>query len=123
MLESLSGLKTCNFIQKRLQHRCFPVNIAEFLRIAVFIEHFWWLLECRAITLNQIQVASAAFLRCSFRKIFPNSWSIERRISTAESDLSRVAPVTLLLSLSVINNFLEILQEFEENSFQYKKQL
>ena len=44
-------------------------------------------------------------------------------MSTAESDLSRVAPVTLLLSLSVINNFLEILQEFEENSFQYKKQL
>ena len=22
----------CNFIKKRLQHRCFPVNIAKFLR-------------------------------------------------------------------------------------------
>ena len=29
-LESLSGLKACNFIQKRLQHRCFPVNFAKF---------------------------------------------------------------------------------------------
>ena len=25
-------LQTCNFIKKRLQHRCFPVNIAKFLR-------------------------------------------------------------------------------------------
>ena len=29
----------------------------------------------------------------------------------------------LLLSLSVMNNFLEILQEFQKNSFQYIKQL
>ena len=29
-----SGLKVCNFIKKRLQHRCFPVNIAKFLRTA-----------------------------------------------------------------------------------------
>ena len=36
VLESLfnkaAGLKACNFIKKRLQHRCFPVNIAKFLR-------------------------------------------------------------------------------------------
>ena len=30
----VSGLTKCNFIQKRLQHRCFLVNIAKFLRIA-----------------------------------------------------------------------------------------
>ena len=59
----------------------------------------------------------------SFRKIFPNSCSIGRRISTVEGDLSRFAPAKLLLSLSVMDNFLEILQEFKENSFQYKKQL
>ena len=40
-----------------------------------------------------------------------------------ESDLSRVAPAALLLSLSVMENFQEILQEFKENSFKYKKQL
>ena len=26
------GLEVCNFIKKRLQHRCFLVNIAKFLR-------------------------------------------------------------------------------------------
>ena len=110
----------CNFIQKKLQ-RCFPVNISEFLRIAIFIEHLWWLLQYRVITLKQVQVASSAFLRCSFRKIFLNFWIIGRRTSTAESDLSRIAPAALLLSLFVMDNFLEILQEFKENSFQYKK--
>ena len=38
MLDSLfnkvSGLKACNFIKKRLQRKCFSVNIAKFLRTA-----------------------------------------------------------------------------------------
>ena len=119
----VAGLKACNFIQKKLRQRCFALNIVEFLRIAIFIEHVWWLLECRVITLKQVQVISAAILRCSFRKIFLNSRSIGRRLSTAESNLSRVAPVRLLLSLFVMDNFLEILQEFKESSFQYKKRL
>ena len=85
------------------------MNIAEYSRIAIFIEHLWWLLEYRVITLKEVQVASAAFLRWFFRKIFLNSWSIGRRRSTAESDLSRVAPATLLVSFSVMDNFLEIL--------------
>ena len=127
MLESLftktAGLQICNFIKKRIQHRCFPVNIAEFLRIAVFIEQLWWKLECRVITFKHVQVVSAAFLRSSFKKIFLNNWSNGKRISTAESDLSRVAPATLLLSLSVMDNFLEILLEFQKNSFEYNKQL
>ena len=33
-----------NFIKKRLQHRCFPANIAKFLRTTFFIQHLWWLL-------------------------------------------------------------------------------
>ena len=48
VLESLfnkvGGLKTWNFIIKRLQRRCFPVNIAKFLR-AFFMEHLQWLLQ------------------------------------------------------------------------------
>ena len=27
--------KACNFIKKRLQHRCFPVNIAKYLRTPI----------------------------------------------------------------------------------------
>ena len=48
MLESLfnivSGLQACNFIKKRLQHRCFLVNIANFLRTVFFVENLRWLL-------------------------------------------------------------------------------
>ena len=39
VLESLfnkvAGLQPCNFIKKRLQHMCFPVNIAKFLRTPI----------------------------------------------------------------------------------------
>ena len=31
----LEGLKACNFIKKRLKGRCFPVNIAKFLRAPI----------------------------------------------------------------------------------------
>ena len=43
MLESLfnkvADPKFYNFIKKRLQHRCFPVNIAKFLKTPYFEEH------------------------------------------------------------------------------------
>ena len=35
----LISLKVCNFIKKRLQHRCFPVKFAKFLRTPFFTEH------------------------------------------------------------------------------------
>ena len=38
-LIKLHALKTCNFIKKRLQHRCFPVNIGKVLRTPIFGEH------------------------------------------------------------------------------------
>ena len=47
MLDKLfwkTALKAYNFIKKRLQQRCFPVNIAKFLWTAFFIEHLLWLL-------------------------------------------------------------------------------
>ena len=42
---------------------------------------------------------------------------------TTESDWGKVAPTTLLKSLFVMGNFLNIFQEFSTNIFQYKKQL
>ena len=54
MLESLLNKVACiqasYFIQKRIQHRWFPVNIAKFLLTAFFIEHLQWLF---LITFNQ----------------------------------------------------------------------
>ena len=46
----LIKLQACNFIKKRLQHRCFPVNIAEFTRTP---------------TLKNIYVLSEFFLQWS----------------------------------------------------------
>ena len=34
LFNEAAGLKAFNFIKKRLQHRCFPVNIAKFLKTA-----------------------------------------------------------------------------------------
>ena len=46
MLDSLfnnvAGLQTRNIIKKCLQHRCFPVNVANFLRTAISMYHLWW---------------------------------------------------------------------------------
>ena len=33
--DKVAGLKVCNFTKKRLQPRCFPANIAKFLRAAI----------------------------------------------------------------------------------------
>ena len=45
---------------------------------------------------GEIQIASTVFLRRSLRKKIQNSWIIQRRIFTVESDLSKATPVTLL---------------------------
>ena len=34
----LAGFKTYNFLKKRLRRRCFPVNIAKFLRILILMK-------------------------------------------------------------------------------------
>ena len=39
LFNKVAGLKDCNFIKKRLQHRCFPVKFANFLRTPFFTEH------------------------------------------------------------------------------------
>ena len=43
LFNELAGLQACKFIKKKLQHRCFPVNIAKFLRAAFAIEFHQWL--------------------------------------------------------------------------------
>ena len=39
-----SCLRPATLLKKRLEHRCFPVNFAKFLRTPFFTEHLWWLL-------------------------------------------------------------------------------
>ena len=44
LFNNVAGLQTRNFIKKRFQHRCFPVNFAKLLKATFFTEHFRWLL-------------------------------------------------------------------------------
>ena len=41
----VAGLQACNFIKKRLRHKCFSVNFAQFLRTPFVIEHLRWPLQ------------------------------------------------------------------------------
>ena len=44
LYEQKQSPQACNFIKKRLWHRCFPVNFAKFPRTPFFTEHLRWLL-------------------------------------------------------------------------------
>ena len=44
LFNKYAGLKACNFIKKRLQHRYFPVKFAKFLRTPFFTEYIRQLL-------------------------------------------------------------------------------
>ena len=44
LFNRLVGFKTCNFLKKRLRIRCFPVNIAKFLRTLILMKIFQQLL-------------------------------------------------------------------------------
>ena len=35
LFNKVAGLQVCNFIEMRLQHRCFPVNTTKFLRTPI----------------------------------------------------------------------------------------
>ena len=44
-ISKVADLICCNFIKKRLKHRCFPVRFAKLLRTLFFTEHLQWLLS------------------------------------------------------------------------------
>ena len=57
----VSGLKSGSLIKKRLQHRCFPVKNAKFLRAAFYIEHLRWLV-LNLINAKRYEVSSMLFI-------------------------------------------------------------
>ena len=88
----VAGLKTYNFIKKRLWHRCFPVNIANLLRTAFFIGHLWWLL------LDFLQ----NLLKTTLKK---KKFSVE-----FFSEISKKSFLSLCCSVSKNNSFTDFLQ-------------
>ena len=57
----------CNFIKKKLQHRCFPVNFVKFLRIPFFTEHLRWLI----LSFMRCNFEPKIFLECALSLSFP----------------------------------------------------
>ena len=53
VFSKVASMKACNFIKKRLQHRCFSVNIKLFKKISIK-EHQRWLLLYLKLTGNLI---------------------------------------------------------------------
>ena len=44
LFNQVEGLRTCNFVEKRFQHRSFSVNIAKFLKMLILKKICWRLL-------------------------------------------------------------------------------
>ena len=75
----------CNFIKKKPQHRCFPVNIAKFLRTAFF---FWLLLFYDVIIVNSVRHCKG-FWKITILKIldnFENAFFIEYNYDEVKMD-------------------------------------
>ena len=60
-------------LEKWLQHRCFPVNFAKFLRTTVFIEHLWMLLLSLGGASNTLQ---NIYIKLFFVKMKSNQKSL-----------------------------------------------
>ena len=65
----------CNFIKKRLQHRCFPANIAKFLKALVLKNICELLLKRFPLRINNKQAAyeGAIFSKKLNKNTFSNS--------------------------------------------------
>ena len=48
-------LQACNFIKRRLQHKCFPLNTATFVRTSILKNICWRLLAAASDFLKQLQ--------------------------------------------------------------------
>ena len=98
------GLQSCDFIEKRHQHRCFPVSIAKFLRTAFSIEYLWLLLLSFLQNLLKITVKkiisqsrfSHKFLRNNFLEGVHTRSSWDETRSGTKSSLSMVKCLLLL---------------------------
>ena len=61
--------EACNFIKKRLWHRCFPVYFAKFLKTPFLTEHFRWLLLSLLVLLYSWGTKIRKFITFYFHSI------------------------------------------------------
>ena len=99
---------TCNFIKRRLWRRCFPMNVAKFLRTPSLIEHFQWLLllfwsHCRVLlTILQLTVSVVNWSQVLFLWIV--QFNLEAALQTnrvIEYDVKKSSKSNLTMLLNV----------------------
>ena len=73
MLESLlnkvAALQDCNFTKKRLQHRCFPVNVVKFFWTPILKNIFRTAASVHFEIKRRIQHPAVKYLRCFCKKL------------------------------------------------------
>ena len=102
LFNKVAGLTACDFIKKRLRRRCFPVNIARFLRTGFFTEHLRWLLLTNndplsgtRLTHMQIQIQVPTMAPSSFAILRSDSFrSSDRRCSIEKRVIKKFAKLT-----------------------------
>ena len=102
MLESLFnkvvGLKACNFIKRRLQHKCFPVKFAKCLRVPFLQNLFsrvpffcktanffgslllWTAREYQKYWIWMVQMVKNSENFCYLKKLFPDAQKLQSHI-------------------------------------------
>ena len=63
LFNKLQAFKACDFIKKRLQHRCFAMNIAKCLR-KTFIEQLRWLFLSETDQRNVYWLYKVSYVNC-----------------------------------------------------------
>ena len=83
LFNKVAGLKICNIIKKRLQHRCFPVKFCTFLRTPFFTEYLRWLLLERVIKKNNEEVSLFGMVRVGMERYLSGNLSHDYQFAVA----------------------------------------
>ena len=90
------SLKSYNFNKKRLLQRCFPVNIKKFLKTALFIEYFWWLLlyHFKKVTgLKTSNVIKKKLQHCEIWESLKNTFFYRTPLLAASEQIQEISVV------------------------------
>ena len=106
-ISQISQENTCvgvffrNLVKKRLQHRCFLVKLAKFLRPPFFTEHFRWLLLFFSIyKFFFFHGTEAVTQRCSVKKAF-----LEISQNSQENTCARVSVLNFIKKETLAREF------------------
>ena len=67
LFNKVPGVKACNFIKERLQHRCFPPNIAKCLTPPVTTPENGWGIS-KNFSINFRKICTEVFIRDVYKK-------------------------------------------------------